>query len=789
MNWIKKINKEKAIKVITITYLFVYCLLLLIIALLANIRYAEIDSYSLPVISMQYRGSLTMQPSDLELAQRDFPELYSGVNSYDDLRSSKLVRSADDPDVWLSYYFPLYGMASMPFKLLLQICGLPQVRAFTLTNVFSVIIALLLVVKCLKIPDFNKLVLLLIVTACPLPQYISFISSEVLMYSMVLCALVLFHEKHYHLSAILIMLASWMNPTVLLFGLAMIAEFFVNLFRTRKKEGFRKTILSNFWYIVRYGLCYIGFVVPFVFNYIYSKTGNKTFSGAAADGLLDRFGAYFFDLNFGFASFALIVLAAVIITLPLLLKKKRFDCLYYYAGLVFVVIGYSIMYHINCGMIMCSRYVLWSYPMLAFIAAVYSLDAIKGGKIRTVGCALTYLLMVGCVIFNAKVGSGMGGNAYTDNSNLVKVVMNTFPELYNPLPSTFYSRVEHIDGGYNNTFVSIYTDSETDEVRKVILLGNAENKESLRQELCIVSGDAQALEEIIRRIPEDNQYHYLNFNIFSSLKLRRATPEDKNILKASNTICEFKDMNNPLSGNGQVAVYHYETPLSSNTTYKIHISLDKESLRFNEFEIAFVDFYGPDYDSEDQEIKFTPSAKKGDYDFYINSGSVPDETGLKSVRFVVVSGKPVVLNEFAVTEMREATMEEKMSLQTKEQLCDLKDLDYAFSGGMNVATYDYQFSGNSDTIYKIETTFDEASIAENNIEYVYIDLYGRETYDRIEQQVMIDQNDIADGSACVFINSGNIPEGMDTIYARVVAKTENPIKLETFAMAEMEPAA
>lgn len=87
-------------------------------AFVGQIWYAEIDSNALPVIAMQYHGSILMDESDLSLAQRDFPTLYDGINSYDDLRSAKLVQLPSGK--WMAYYFPAYPFCALVVKLFLQ---------------------------------------------------------------------------------------------------------------------------------------------------------------------------------------------------------------------------------------------------------------------------------------------------------------------------------------------------------------------------------------------------------------------------------------------------------------------------------------------------------------------------------------------------------------------------------------------------------------------------------------------------------------------------------------------
>ena len=68
--------------------------------------YSEIDSYVFPILSLEYQGSFLTDESILPFAQRDFPNLYRNINSYQDLRSSKMPITVDGK--WVPFYFPLY---------------------------------------------------------------------------------------------------------------------------------------------------------------------------------------------------------------------------------------------------------------------------------------------------------------------------------------------------------------------------------------------------------------------------------------------------------------------------------------------------------------------------------------------------------------------------------------------------------------------------------------------------------------------------------------------------------
>ena len=119
-----------------------------------NPYYFEIDSYVLPIVSLQHRGSIIIEQQDIDQAKIDFPDLYFGINNYDDLRLSKLNKI--DNDHWISFYFPVYAMVCLPVKLLLNLFYLNQQQAFTMTNAIVLLIALCHS-KCLLLIEIKQI--------------------------------------------------------------------------------------------------------------------------------------------------------------------------------------------------------------------------------------------------------------------------------------------------------------------------------------------------------------------------------------------------------------------------------------------------------------------------------------------------------------------------------------------------------------------------------------------------------------------------------------------------------
>jgi len=510
---LKSFGKASAIKQFTVFFIIIFSVFILYRAYVNDMNFAEIDSYVLPMISMQYRGSLTMNASDLVQAQIDFPELYEGIETFDDLRSAKLVKSADDPNVWLPYYFPIYGLVCMPIKLGLQLFGLPQCRAFSATNACLIILAVIVIFLFLKVSDFKKLALIACTAVSPAIHYMTFISAEAMLFSFVTIALVLYHSKHYRTAGVLITLAGWANPTIMMFGAVMIINYLVDIIRKDYKSGFKSLIKNNISDVLKLALCYVWCFIPFIFNAIHIGTVNSTFGGAATDNWLERVFAYFFDINLGFATFAIVPLIISIIALPVLIKNKNYTCLYYYAALIGTVFAFSLMTHINCGMLFCARYIAWSYPMLIFIAVVFGFDLFKTSVSKWTALALTYCSLFIFVLFNVNYN-------YVVVNPFTKLVWNNFPALYNPLPSTFYSRVLHIDGAYDIKTVAAYHDETNGRVRKILLVGNEENKAQLINNYVCMKGNEDEFINTVMDIPNDGEFHYININPSSTYQIR-----------------------------------------------------------------------------------------------------------------------------------------------------------------------------------------------------------------------------------------------------------------------------
>ena len=65
-------------------------------------------------------------------------------------------------------------------------------------------------------------------------------------------------------------LVSTLNPTVLVFGLFMIFDFFCEIVKKHKIKTIRESIdiiIAEWKSVLCYGICYVPALIPFVYNY------------------------------------------------------------------------------------------------------------------------------------------------------------------------------------------------------------------------------------------------------------------------------------------------------------------------------------------------------------------------------------------------------------------------------------------------------------------------------------------------------------------------------------------
>ncbi len=627
---------------------------LVVKAYFGQVYYGEIDSNALPVISLQYRGSIFMQQSDIELAQKDFPNLYKKIKTYEDLRCSKLLKISEDK--WMAYYFPIYPFLCIPVKLFLNLIGANQERCFEITNVLLIIGALYFVLKRLKGNSMQRLLATIILALSPAVLfYVNYICYEVFVFAMLIISLVQYSNKKYKLSAFALALGGMSNPAVMAVGIVMVCEYLGKILYNNKGIKVITIIRDNFKEVFLYGLCYVPCLIPFLVQRIYLKASVYGITSNGLQGSTGRALAYLFDPSLGICSFAPLAILAFFVLVIVAIVRKCYHAIVWLMFLVGTVMAVSFMTHINCGMVYCARYVAWIYPIVPVFLATEGFYILK-----TVWSKLAcYCLIIISTV--AIISMNYGVRLYYFN-NCTEWLLNYVPGLYNPLSATFYCRTLHEDGGYSHTEPAYHKNARTDEITKLIYKADDGSKEQILND---VTGDKDSLyylEKEIDKYGSDGRFHYVNFPSWTKYKIFEKDLSEKEHLVESTILLDERNFHLNLGHKKQkikkLQKKRFPIEVSADTFYKIELEL-AEDFDFSQVQGFKVEFSGENFDNEQaKESGFLVNGRY-DYTIYFNSGKI-GETPEKVYVRIVAKTKSMMdaslnIRKLCITEMKKET--------------------------------------------------------------------------------------------------------------------------------------
>ncbi len=509
-------KERKKIILKRITDIFFALTVLFTFAIVSFRQYGflEVDSYVLPAESLQNRGSIIITQEDIISAKQNMPDLYWYVENYTDLHSSKLC--VVDENRWLAWYFPLYAILCLPVKLLFQVMKWNQLYSFTFSNGIFFVISLFALYRYIQKSKWVRLPLAILAVISPIWIYLHYIGGEPLAFSALLVSMITWEEKKYKTSALIISVVCMMNPAIMGFGIILFADYFINTFIEEKKVKISRTKMID---VLKMCCCYVPSLIPFAINKYYLNTFNPTSGTGKEDSFLGRVFAYFFDLNFGFASISVFIVLLFFAAVFYSIVRRKRHIFMRALSVIFTVCVISFHVHINCGMLNCARYVLWIYPALIFTIYDFLEDIFKDKELII---GITSLISAGSIIFVFFYNGGFNLYHFNYLSNISSKVLDTLPECYVSFcHSTFNSRVNHIDGGYDLSGYTVYTDSENGEVRKIMYCNTDENKKEIRSMLESESDVSLNKFNYMLKDESDSKIYFININRFEDTQYRR----------------------------------------------------------------------------------------------------------------------------------------------------------------------------------------------------------------------------------------------------------------------------
>lgn len=497
-------------------FLMVGGLFLLVLVLLTKPSpMGESDDYMMPTISLLEHGSLFIMDSDIAQAKSDFPDFYEYLkNQYD---SGTFYKAVDGR--LHSWYMGTYSFACIPIKLLLKLARLPQSHCFGLTNVLLLLAALSFLQRHLKRPAVERLVLLMLLFFSPVLFYMTWISAEVMLFALVVTGLTFFANHEYKRAALFISIAGTLNITIMALCAVIVVAYVyaqiksvIRMHWQDRWEIVKRMVIEFLWM----GLCCAPAMLTVLYNYMQFRTLSlqSTYGFASTDGLTGRFLAYLFDWNLGMLPYMLLSLPLFLMLVTTGLFRRSHRAWQHGAAFFAVILAYSLMSHINCGMTGIARYSVWTIPIALFFLVMECGDlfSTRHWKKTANGVLVIATIATAIVVFSY-------GPVYPNRTSdiamtpIARMVLDHFPQLYRPYEQTFKTRTTG-ETGYAPISTPVLYTTEEGELRKILLPGTA-----AVDLLADLSGSQLDLEKIQGKLGkiEDDGLHYVDITPDMSL--------------------------------------------------------------------------------------------------------------------------------------------------------------------------------------------------------------------------------------------------------------------------------
>ena len=402
----------------------------------------ESDDYILASTALLNHQSDYIEDSDIELAEKLFPEHSESLQAWKQGFSSLKDHEGNK----LTWYFPLYSFFVIPFILLLQALQESASYAFPIANSFYLLLSLYFLLFRLKASLWARIASTLLIAFGPLIFYIAWPSNEVFLSSLLILSSVNILNKNYKWSMLFYSLACCLNITVSPFCLFIYYKYLKDKLPRRSFSNLLGLVFSkDFFFLISIN-CLI--LIPTILNIV--RWGSFVSMGGLSshNGVFNRFAAYVLDFNFGLLGYYPLLILALILTI---IFSRKSEAIVYFGSLFTIVLGFCFMSHINCGGTGLHRYLTWSSTLLIIGICFYSqFFTFKFLKL------LQTLILILSIIFITAITFWFGSFRAIRNPQvdylyqppLATKILEVAPQYYQPLHSTFNSRVNHIDGGY-----------------------------------------------------------------------------------------------------------------------------------------------------------------------------------------------------------------------------------------------------------------------------------------------------------------------------------------------------
>ncbi len=354
-------------------------------------------------------------------------------------------------------HFIFYSILLIPFRIVLQIVGQPQIKTLVFTNIAILAGTLLFFLKKSTFNSFQKLVLLIAVFLSPFIYFLFWPGPDMFYLCAMLFSIYFFSQKRYLASALSSALASWHSQPLLIFSLGMLALYGLHILKLQYSHHAKK-LEFHLSHIKIKHIMYTGVVlgilfIPYMYNLlafgvlspwqILEDFWTEYYGFGFHNASIQKFFEQFFDLNIGLFWYIPILF---IVGCYAIVKKALRSV--EYVWLIFVTLVTALAYqtnpawHYGTAGYGPTRHAIFILPILLYYFVTLIKPKLKHYAILT-ALVLTQLFVL---YFNKGITPNLldvlHHNPYSS------YVLNHYPSIYNPTPEIFVDRTNHTDKDY-----------------------------------------------------------------------------------------------------------------------------------------------------------------------------------------------------------------------------------------------------------------------------------------------------------------------------------------------------
>jgi hypothetical protein len=396
--------------------------------------FGDAPEYLLMSESLAAHGSPEVRPGDVDALRRRAAA--SGVAVDPDDALGNYFEGRDGR--FYCYHFWFYPALTMPARLALQVAGGDVLKAGSVTNAVLLAAAIGAVLLASPVPPLARRAAAALLVSSPVLGFLLWPHPEVLSFSMATLALVAGMRGASGLAALSAAIASVQNPPLALLAVFETARPRLVGLPVRRSRGHWAALAGAALVIFASPLFFVAqFRTP-------SLTAYET-AGAHAVGLGKAVGLML-DPELGLVRYAPLTVGLLVVLLPLVARGpfRRVEGALL-AVLALVMLACSATGNWNHGTSGPSRYVVWLFPIVAYLLALGGTAmALLGGGRRAYAAVL--IAAVGAQVAAAASRGGVRSPLdYLDHSTLARAILDRWPAAYDPVEEVFRERTAHTE--------------------------------------------------------------------------------------------------------------------------------------------------------------------------------------------------------------------------------------------------------------------------------------------------------------------------------------------------------